>query len=136
MKQFTDYLRARNYQPHTIRGMIRAVREYRAWIKAKETTVYRASHSTAIEYLEHLRSKHLKTGTINQKLGFLRHYYNSLAHSRNPFTDIRLKGATRRVHVNLFSEEELQELYMTLPEETSDQRRNKILAGLYISFRE
>jgi site-specific recombinase XerC len=132
MTTFNDYLKQRGYTTETITHFNLTKTRFRKWLKQNNSSTYLVDHRTVIRYIEHMRIQHgFKPITINLKLAHLRLYYNYLSHTNNPFQHVKVRGEKRKVKLGLMSEDELQDLYTGLPEETALERRVKILSGFY-----
>lgn len=133
MTTFNDYLNEREYSMETKNHIHLSVKRYRSWLKSNNSSVYLANHRTAVHYIDFLREYYnYKPITINLKLAHLRHYYNYLSTTKNPFSNLRVRGQKKTVRVGCLKEDELLELYINLPQNSHLEQRVKVLASFYI----
>lgn len=131
---FETYLLGLGAAENTRKAHQRIVQGFLKWSEAKLPT-----YELLMEYIAHCQNQGNATHTIRLKINSLKHYCDfllkmggvPLIHG-NPAVLIKLQGGTRSVPNQLFSPEELIEIYAAQSTNGLTQKRDKVLLSLVV----
>lgn len=132
---FETYLLALGAADNTRKVHHRIVRNFLQYSEQRTPT-----YELLMEYVSHCKSEGNTVHSIRLKLNSLKHYCDFLLKhgalndmkAGNPAERIKLQGGTRKVPYNLFSPEELQEIYVLQPTHGLIGKRDKVLLSLVV----
>jgi len=120
VKRYTDYL-------ETL---------YTPYFEEQQKALEDVNYIDLLNYIKRLQEKDFSVNYMNHILSAVRHYYNYLkiikSVETNPASELFIKGAVRRIPHDLFSTEELDEIYTNFNPTGVTGKRNKIILGLII----
>jgi site-specific recombinase XerD len=120
----------------TARQLHVAVCKFSVWCESQHINPVTARYADLIAYMHHLEKKEKSIRTTNRHFGALRHYYNYLIElgkvKNNPAQSIIKSGERRRAVHSVFTREELNQLYLDLPESTDREIMLKCATGLMV----
>lgn len=140
---YHEYLIQEDYAPTTITSYLRYQRLFSEWIEAKDYQIETVSYQECLEYVKKLHKGNRSQKSIKHEVGALKIYFNYHIQtgnlSTNSFENINIRGVKRKVHHNLLSEQELEDLYFSystdnieFPRCPSVAFRNKVITGLMV----
>lgn len=135
LKQFEVYLKEEKFfAPQTIASVTGDSKQFSDWLKHNYPSIRikRVTYEMCLRFIEELQQKNVKPQTLNGYINSLKHLYNFLEVKKNPFQNLKIRGAKRGLILNMLSEEEMVEMYVNYPKDTPLELRNKVLLGLYI----
>ncbi len=96
-------------------------------------------YKTFLKYIEHLRTRNIKPGTLKGYISSLKVYFEYLVaenyRQENIIAPIHIKGVKKHLLRNLLSPDELEDLYYSYPTENGNpltRKRNKVIIGLLV----
>ena len=109
------------------------------WLTLHHSTIETLDYNTAIQYVDYLKQQGNALTTIRFKLKSLFHFHNYLKDTaviersqNNVFALIQLKGGVRKIPNNLFTSDELQEIYHAQRTKGLAGKRDKVLLSLVV----
>jgi site-specific recombinase XerD len=128
-----DELRRRD---GTVRQLHGLACEFAYWCDSQHINPVTARYADLIAYMRHLEKSDKTIGGINRHFGALRHYYNHLMElgkvKNNPAQSIIKSGTRRKAVHSVFTREELNQLYLDLPESTDREIMLKCATGMMV----
>ncbi len=150
-KTFKAYLKSLGRSENTIESYNNYLLDFMSLLDNDQSTVAKATTQEVTRYLEKLSRKRLENKTKYIRLNSLQHYYNwqiQLGNrDDNPVKPIKIRGTRTRKLYDIFSMQELEQLYYgyEIPQEDDPRhrrnwwqehlltrRRNKVMLGLII----
>lgn len=145
LEYFTEYLTIKGYSQSTTEGQVNSVKRFLKWAEDENLEEEQLSYNDVLAYVKYLqtcpehgrRKKGVKQRTVQLYINALKHYFNFLQHEaqtieNNPAENIAVKGVKRQHLYDLFTEEELTEVYQGYQVKGVVGRRNKIILGLLL----
>lgn len=136
MGSFREYLQKRQYSPKSIERYQLELANYQRWLKKKQIEEKYASYSDVMQYISYLQKEGKEKTTIAKYVNSVKQYYKYLVVEKeiikNPAEAVELKSVKKRILYEILSPQELEELYKAYPEESSKDRRNKVMLSLLI----
>ena len=113
MEDFINYLESKNHSKTTQTAYLRNVNLFLEWYK---TEPINCTKKDIIKYLEHLQTQKLQENiTRRNSLIAINHYFTFLYKNEevqgNPTALIKIRGTHKRNLYNIYTGEELQQLY-------------------------
>lgn len=142
IEAFKEYLIIKGHSTSTIQGMALLAQRFADWTEQENTPSENIGYSDVTAFIQLLKKRGIKQKTQNTYTASIKKYLNHLVEQGilpgNPAEHIKLQGTNQRNLYNIFSIEELENLYYqyplnhtrTLAQLTSKQ--NKIIAGLFV----
>lgn len=127
--KFKEKLKNKGYADSTILGYTNRLALYEEWCNQKKNL--NNERKLAFLYLKHLQKQTSNYRTINRELQPLKLYYKFFKKT-NPFHNLYIKKKEEKIRTNLFTKEELEEIYDEYPQNTIYEIRDKVLLGFYI----
>ena len=135
---FNEYLTKKRLQPKTIKryeGYLNTL--FFPYFQAQNCSIEKINYTDLLAYVRHLQEeKDFSTNYLNHILSAVRHYFNYLKTNneitKNPASELFIKGAVRRIPHDLFDAEKLEEIYTEFNPNGIVGKRNRILLGLII----
>jgi integrase/recombinase XerD len=141
----TKYLKQKGMSKTSIASYVHIYQRFILWTAQNQVDSEYTSPTDLLDYIAHLRKQHLAQNTIQQYIGALSHYYETLLKAeiiiKNPTSYIALKTKTTRTLHTILSKEQLEKLYInfeakpkraTKPTAKESAIRNKIAVGLMV----
>lgn len=127
-EEFEDYLKDLTSSDTYLFNIIDFIRLiYIKWLDfAQITDIVHVRKSDILDYVEYeqLKENPIKLGTINNRLNYLRKYYDFLIHKglifTNPVKGIHIGRDTKKIVESPLAEKELHELYEQFVESTTE----------------
>jgi len=137
MEYFKEYLTIKGHTKSTAAGMIKVVNRFKNWLTQENLEEETINYNDVMAYVNTLRKQGIKQRTIQQYIGIIKTYYTFLQNEKktitnNPVVSLKIQGVKRRELYDLFTEEELEQIYKNYQGETPIKRRNKVMLGLII----
>lgn len=144
---FIDYLKKEGYSESTIKTYDWNRNKFELWCQKKDYESETIDYKQSLEYIKilqkHKNGKKVTQATVKHKVGGLKVYFNYLINQElrfdNPFQNINIRGAKRKLNHNLLEFEELEELYynypvlnIEFPSNPSVAIRNKVITGFIV----
>ena len=137
-QSFEDYLKSRQYSNSTIKGHLKNVIMLEKWAGKEGITLLEITYQDLLAYTKHLTKRGTGKSTIRAYMGSIRHYYSHQAKqdkiTKNPTTNLQIKGVKRRMVYDIFSPMELGQLYhkfTTTPPSYTKQHESELRALEY-----
>jgi len=149
MTTFKQYLQSKNHSKSTIQGNLKNVEMLNKWAAKEGITLLEITYQDLLAYTKHLTKRGTGKSTIRTYIGSIRHYYsyqlkqNNI--TKNPTTNLQIKGVKRKMVYDILSPIELDQLYhkftTTAPVYTKkheselralEYQRDTVLLGLLI----
>ncbi len=132
MKTFEEYLEKQGYTQTSIQGAMYKIERFNKWLEQQQLNIDTMTYQNAVEYISYLQEEcHLQPLTINLCIPHLKHYFN-FHQTTCPFVAIKVRGEKKKVRKGMLTPQELEEMYLTIPNSSLLEKRDKILAGLFI----
>jgi site-specific recombinase XerD len=113
MQNFITYLQAKNYSNTTQKAYIRYVNDFFKWTSKDATQIEKKDILSYLEYLQ--TTKKQANITRRNSLIALHHYFTFLAQNQTittaPTTFIKIRGTHKKTLYNIYTSEELTQLY-------------------------
>ena len=137
MEYFKEYLIIKGYSKKTIGGQIAVVLRFKKWAEEENLPEESTSYNDVLAYVKSLKQKGVKQRTVQLYINGLKHYFTFLQNevevmADNPAEYVQVKGIKRQHLYDLFTEEELDEIYQQYQVKGAAGRRNKNILGLII----
>lgn len=129
---FRSYLKNQQASESSITSHERNVRSYKRWLENEGLNPEIVVQKEILSYLRYCKDKGNGNKTLSHILNSLRKYYESLEVRKNPCLHLQIKGIRKSLPAHLLTEEELEHLYQSYPEETITERRDKGILSLLI----
>jgi site-specific recombinase XerD len=117
---------------NTARAQHYVAQHFESWCKTKRISLLKVDYNKLSLYLGEFKAQGLAPRTLNAKITALQHYFEFLGHKENPAVSLRVKGQIRTVPNNLFSDEELEEVFFAYPTYGVTKKRNQLLLSLAV----
>lgn len=146
------YLQTKNLSKSTITAYNKIILEFITWCDIQNVESENATSTDVMSYLNYLQKKGQQNKTRNVNLGAIKHYFNYLmsieVRIENPARQIKLQGTKTKKLYNLFTKQELENIYHNYKTENKNEnqhnkninhytqlskKRNKIMIGLIIN---
>ncbi|MCB9222849.1 MAG: tyrosine-type recombinase/integrase [Crocinitomicaceae bacterium] len=146
---FEDYLFSKGYSSSTVHRYANNVDGFKSWIEKENITPETVSHNDLLAYIRNKRT-HVQQNTIKVILNAVKLYFDwQLAQgelSKNPATQVTIKGIQRRKLHTILTKPELENLYHQYQFEENEANRqqnwyrssqlgfirNKVMIGLLV----
>lgn len=133
---FEAYLRSRAYTRSSIITQMRIFGHYWSWIEKQNMELEQVSYNDLLLYMKDQQKKGVTQSTVRSYLGVVKHFYDYLIRENrintNPAADIAVKGVKRRMLYHILEPHELHHMCHHYPEQTSKDKRNKVMLGLLV----
>ncbi|PCI97023.1 MAG: hypothetical protein COB15_08645 [Flavobacteriales bacterium] len=137
MRHFEEYLIIKGHTKSTVSGMLKVVNRLKKWMVEENLEEETINYNDVMAYVNTLKKQGIKQRTIQQYVGVIKTYYTFLQNDKktittNPVVSLKIQGVKRRELYDLFTTEELDDIYKKYQGETPIKRRNKVMLGLII----
>lgn len=151
MQNIIPYFETLAYSIKSAKRSIGEIEAYIQWCNENELQSEYARYTEILKYIQHLQEERgLKQITISKYMLSIKHYYRYLIQEhiieQNPIQYLEIKGVKRQAYHSIFTNEELELLYLNFPLSKQDQnlnnksidktylcsRRNKAMLGFFI----
>jgi integrase/recombinase XerD len=150
MEKFKEYCMMKGYSSKTTPRFIQMVQALQKWMEEQNIEEDNITYNDVMAYVHYCREKGHKASTLKGNIYGLKIYFNYLQHegilSDNPAENIDIKGVRRRTLYDIFSAEELDNLYNSYrteidtsckympPQQRNElaRKRNKVILGLVV----
>lgn len=126
----------RRYRMSTIRKIINCAEIFDSWCEIQSINPQKATYNELLDYAKHCTAIGNEKRTINQKLTYLRHFFNYLIEvgqlEYNPATELRVRNQMKKAIYDTVNFEELEQVYVAYPAKGLTGKRNKAVLGLMI----
>ncbi|HIP31369.1 MAG TPA: hypothetical protein EYG86_01260 [Crocinitomicaceae bacterium] len=133
---FNTYLLNKSEAINTIRTRENTVKQFTEWLKYEEKQLQNIGYNELMEYVVYCKQKKNVVHTIRLKIKSLSVYFEYLISEKelknNPAELVKLKGGIRTIPHNLFTSEQLTEIYELQTSYGLTQKRNKVLLSLVV----
>ncbi|WKK80412.2 tyrosine-type recombinase/integrase [Marivirga arenosa] len=133
---FIKYLKVKQASKASIKSRLRIVSVYFDWLAIENLSVTEVSYTDLLSFMKWCNSREVSQRTIQSYIGTIKHFYNYLLEeeliSKDPVTDIAVKGIKRKTLYPILSSEDLHSLYNQYPAESHQDKRNKVMLGMLI----
>ena len=133
MKQFTAYLKQKNFKKNTIRIYTNYTSSYIRHIQEENLAPEEVRYTDILTFIETLKEQGRNAKNINTHLTAIRHYYKSLKIEKNPAEGVILKTQRKTLPSDILEPQELREIYENYPAPDNRSKRNKVILGLLIN---
>ena len=130
--EFKTYLKRQKASPKTIESHLKNIRSYQVWLDYEGLSPKVVHQKDILSYLQSCKEKGNSNRTLSHLLNSLRKYYRFLEVQPSPCLHLQIKGIRKTVPSHLLTEEELTHLHQSYPENTSSQKRDKLILSLLI----
>lgn len=136
LREYETYLDKNQKRLNTARSHTNSVHLFLNWCDTVSIDYKLISYTDLLSYVDYMKNKGNKHGTILCKIQGLKYFYNDLQQREivdyNPCDELRIKGRIKRVPSNLMTWEELEAIYTHYPTANLTGKRNKIMVGLMV----
>jgi len=145
MTTFKQYLQTKNHSKSTIQGNLKNVEMLNKWAAKEGIELLEITYQDLLAYTKHLTKRGTSKSTIRAYIGSIRHYYSHQLKqnkiTKNPTTNLQIKGVKRKMVYDILSSIELDQLYhkfTTTPCASNhklrdlEYQRNVVMLGLLI----
>lgn len=133
-EKFRDYLKSKAFTCKSIESRLVSFDQYLKWIEKENLDIEQVSYTDLLLFLKHSQRKGISQRTLKHYMVVIRHYYEYLIRAEkittNPAADVEVKGARRKTVYHILTTEDLHHLYNQYPDQTLQDRRNKVILGL------
>jgi len=142
---FEHYLQSKSYSSRTIHGYLKIIDMLEKWAEKEGIALLDITYQDLLAYTKHLTKRGTGKSTIRSYMGSIRHYYSYQLKqnkiTKNPTTNLQIKGVKKKMVYDVFSPLELEEVYhkftTTLPttqHELKDleYQRDTVMLGLLV----
>jgi len=151
MSTLEKYLYAQGLSESSVKGYYKIILDFIAWLDGQNIEAENTVSADITAYIQHLRKKKLANATLNMRVKVLRLFFTYQIEQEkrtdNPAKYIKIRGVKRKKLYQIFSKEELEQLYQSYQIPTADKKhnnknngimhrlsrqRNKVIIGLMI----
>ena len=115
MNSIEKYLQQNGLSKSTITAYNKMILDFITWCDMQNVESENATSTDVMSYLNYLQKKGQQNKTRNVNLGAIKHYYNYLMsieiRIENPARQIKLQGTKTKKLYNLFTKQELENIY-------------------------
>lgn len=142
---FNEYLTIKGQSEKSRQTVIRTVIYFEDWLKDQNIEIEAVGYNDILAYVDFCKKKGNKQRTIQMAVNALKHYYRFLLDrgvvNDNPCTSVDVKGVKRKILYELFTPEELEQIYQIFCATSPglgglgsklSHARNKVMLGLLI----
>lgn len=142
---FKAYLQSNGYSSTTIKGHLKNVEMLEKWAEQENMELLNLTYQDLLLYMKHLTKRSASKSTIAKYINSIRHYYThqlkSEAITKNPASNLQIKGVKKKVVYDVLSPIELEQVYhkfTTTPTKSQHQlkdleyQRDVVMLGLLI----
>lgn len=140
MKQkqsFSEWLAKRKYKKDTIRMISNYAAHYLNWLENERIIAPEAQYQDVLAYLSFQRKNEDSERLTGTRLTAVRHYYKYLQYENtnqtNPAEQLFIKQTRKQLVHDVLAKEQLLDIYQSYPNETSREKRNKIILGILVN---
>jgi len=134
---FAEWLTKRKYKKDTIRMVSNYVAHYLDWLENEKILAPEAQYQDVIAYLSFQRENEDSEKLTGTRLTAVRHYYQYLQYEntnqKNPAEKLFIKQNRKQLVHDVLAKEQLLDIYQNYPNETSREKRNKIILGILVN---
>jgi site-specific recombinase XerD len=134
---FITYLKSRSFTKSSIQSRVSVFRLYWKWLTLENLEADKVSYNELLSFMKWCNKNGATQRTIQNYMGTIKHLYEHFIReekiTKNPATDITVKGVKRKVLYHILEPHELQALYNNYQDETPKGSRDKIMLGLLIN---
>ena len=124
----------RGFKPNTIEIQKRHINYFLSFLESHAITINETNYNTMLSYVAEMKTKGLKTRTINERLRAVSTYFNYLIDEKdftfNPAEGMKLKGVKRPLIQEWFTQAELEEILKHYKENYKNKRSQLMLSLL------
>jgi site-specific recombinase XerD len=137
LEYFSEYLIIKGYSKNTTQALVTTVGRFKKWADKEGLEESEISYNDVLAYMKALQRDGVKQRTVQLYINALKHYFRFLQSeaeiiAESPAEHVAVKGIKRRHLYDLFTEEELSEIYSQYQVKGAVGRRNKIILGLML----
>ena len=143
---FKTYLQEQKLKTTTISGHLNNLKRFIKWAESESINYKTATYNQLLEFIQSFQNRNVSKMSVNLHLNSITKYYDYLVitaeRTDNPAKEIRLKSNQKRVLKNVFTTQELEEIYTTYQnrpvwkinqgQATNSHQRNLVILGLFI----
>jgi site-specific recombinase XerD len=133
---FEAYLRDKGLIDKTVKVYCKKIQDFTGWMGKEGLTTQSLSYTDLLRYVRWKRSTGSGKRYVNQLLGIIRHWlsYHEQAGivAHNVASNLYVRGTGRRMPHDLLSQQELEQIYNACRQETTAEKRNKAMTGLFV----
>ena len=140
MKQkqsFAEWLVQRKYKKPTVRVISNYAAHYLNWLENEKILATEVQYQDVIAYLSFQRENEESEGLVSQRLTAVRHYYQYLQYDNNeqinPAEKLFIKQNRKQLVHDVLAKDQLLNIYQSYPNESSREKRNKIILGILVN---
>ncbi len=113
---FKEYLTKKGLGTSTIDTYNRFIEKaFKLWLYVNQLDIQSFENEHLMQYIRYRKTQNIKAGTINAEIKIISHYLNFKGLT-NICEEIRVRGAQRRIPHDLFTQKELEGIYVKFPE--------------------
>ena len=135
-KNFAEWLKNRKYKTASIKIISNYAAHYLNWLEIENIEAKQAQYQDIIAYLSFQREKEESESLVSQRVTAVRHYYQYLQYNNNqqhnPAGTLFIKQTRKQLVHDVLAKEQLLDIYQSYPNETSREKRNKIILGILV----
>lgn len=133
---FKSYLQTLGKQANTIRQKSNYAGCFLKWLETERLLPEDTRYNDLLNFIDYCRLEEDSNKLINRKLQSIRSYYEYLQQSTpevlNPATNLYLRGIRRKTFITTLDYQSIEEIYNRYPTQTTRQKRNKVILGLFV----
>ena len=136
MEAFKQQLLSKGNSKKTVLSHLRTVLRFKEWLEGENLEEDQVRYNDVLGYVQYLQKGGVKQKTVEHYLNSLKHYYRYLQEleiiGANPIDQVEIKGIKRKSLHDLFSKEELRQIYQQYQVKGLVGERNKVIVGLMV----
>ncbi len=140
LAKFSEWLAIKGNAPKTVKGYTKSAGRFLEWLTNENIEPVHASYADVLAYINHQKSKGNNARSLQIISMILTRFYNCLQQneevSENPASNVTIKGIKRKTFHEIFTTEELEQLYRKHGElMTKEPEKSKRIMESYTNTR-
>ncbi|ELR68038.1 tyrosine recombinase XerD [Fulvivirga imtechensis AK7] len=133
---FITYMKSRAFTQNSIRSRLIIFRIYWKWLAKENLEVEQVTYNELLGFMKWCSNNGASQRTIQNYIGTIKHLYEHFIRegkaTKNPATDITIKGVKRKVLYHIIEPHELHALYNNYPATSLQQSRSRVILGMLV----
>ncbi len=133
---FVIYMKSRAFTANSIKSRLIVLNIYWKWLTLENLEAEQVTYNELLGFMKWCNKNGASQRTIQNYIGTIKHLYGHFIRegkaTKNPATDITIKGVKRKTLHHILETHELHALYNKCPNKTDGDRRNKVILGLLV----
>lgn len=133
---FKTYLQEQHFNTNTIRQKSNYAGYFLKWLETERLLPEDTRYNDLLNFIDYCKLEGDSNKLINGKLRSIRNYYEYLQKEGtgilNPAANLYLRGIRRKTITGTIDYKTFETLYQDYPTQTTRQKRNKVILGLFV----